>query len=212
MIRVMLVEDHVLMSHALTAIVNAQDDMAIVAEAADGTSAIQTAMMVEPDVILMDIDLPDLSGIEVTREIARWLSNTRVVMMTVSSAEEDLFSALRAGAVGYITKDSRRGEIADAIRMAREGTMALTPRMANLVLSHFRSLPPSTNLRDMANLSPREKEILMLLSQGLRDKDIASQLAISPATVRKHVEHLLEKLHARTRAEATAWLRADGKY
>ncbi|MGA7669044.1 MAG: response regulator transcription factor [Nitrolancea sp.] len=209
MIRVMLVEDHSLMRRTLREIISAEEDILLVAEATDGQMAVDRALSSKPDVILMDIDLPEISGIEATREIVRWLPLTRVIMLTVSSAEEDLFESLRVGAAGYITKDARRDEIVEAIRAANQGELPLTAAMATRVLAHFRNLRPRDGSESMAVLSEREREVVSLLAAGLRDKEIAHQLLISPATVKKHVEHILRKLQVRTRAEATAKLSAE---
>lgn len=209
MIRVMLVEDHALMRRALREIVATEVDFLLVAEAADGPSAVERALSTRPDLILMDIDLPESSGINVTREILCWLPWTRVVMLTVSSADEDLFESLRAGAVGYLTKDARREEIVEAIRAGYQGTLPLTPGMAARVLAHFRQLQPVAGSGRLSVLSDREREVVTLLANGLRDKEIAGRLRISPATVKKHVEHILRKLQVRTRAEATARLSAE---
>jgi DNA-binding NarL/FixJ family response regulator len=206
MIRVMLVEDHALMRRTLREIVNATDDLAVVAEAVDGRSAIARCLHIRPDVVLMDVDLPECSGIDATREITRWQPQVRVVMLTVSSAEEDLFEALRAGASGYITKDARKEEITGAIRAGFQGALPLAPAMADRVLTHFRTRGPVPSSCVAEQLTVREQEILHLLAQGLRDKEIAYRLAIAPATVKKHVEHILQKLQVKTRAEATARL------
>lgn len=206
MIRVMLVEDHPRMRRMLREIIAARPELEVVAEAADGRTALERALVIRPDVILMDIDLPELSGIEATRAIVEWLPRTRVVMLTVSSAQEDLFESLRAGAVGYITKDAREADIVDAIHEAHQGALPLTPPMAARVLAYFRTLAPAAPEDPLAVLSAREREVLLLLARGLRDKEIARHLAISPATVKKHVEHILRKLQVRTRAEATAKL------
>ncbi len=209
MIQVMLVEDHSLMRRTLREIIGAEADMTLVAEATDGQTAVDRAVAARPDVILMDIDLPELSGIEATRAIVGWLPQVCVIMLTVSSAQEDLFESLRAGACGYITKNAGRDEIVDAIRAGSSGALPLTPAMASRVLAHFRQLRPATNPERLALLSEREREILTFLAAGLRDKEIAHQLMISPATVKKHVEHILRKLQVRTRAEATAQLSAE---
>lgn len=206
MIRVMLVEDHPRMRRMLREIIAARPEFEVAAEAADGRTAIERALVIRPDVVLMDIDLPELSGIEATRAIVEWLPCTRVVMLTVSSAQEDLFESLRAGAVGYITKDAREAAIIDAILEAHQGALPLTPPMAARVLAYFRTLAPAAHEDPLAALSPREREVLLLLARGLRDKEIGRHLAISPATVKKHVEHILRKLQVRTRAEATAKL------
>jgi DNA-binding NarL/FixJ family response regulator len=208
MIRVMLVDDHVLMRRALRELFAAEEDILVAAEA-DGLDAVEQALLTRPDVILMDIDLAESSGIETTREILCWLPRTRVVMLTVSSAEEDLFASLHAGAVGYLTKDAKREEIADAVRCAYQGTLPLTPAMAERVLAHFRRLPPAAGGGCLSVLSEREREVVTLLANGLRDKEIARRLRIAPATVKKHVEHILRKLQVRTRAEATARLSAE---
>ena len=209
MIRVMLVEDHSLMRRTLREIINCEEDMYLVAEAPDGQTAVDRALASRPDVILMDIDLPESSGIEATREIVRWMPQICIIMLTVSSAQEDLFESLRAGASGYMTKNARRDEIIGAIRAGRDGALPLTPAMASRVLAHFRQLRPQATPESLALLSEREREILTLLAAGLRDKEIAHQLLISPATVKKHVEHILRKLQVRTRAEATAKLSAE---
>ncbi len=209
MIRVMLVEDHSLMRRTLREIINSQEDIYLVAEAADGQTAVDRALSSRPDVILMDIDLPETSGIEATKEIMRWMPQTHIIMLTVSSAEEDLFESLRVGAAGYITKDASREEIVEAIRSADQGVLPLTSAMATRVLAHFRNLRPNTSSETLSILSEREREVVTLLAAGLRDKEIAHQLLISPATVKKHVEHILRKLQVRTRAEATAKLSAE---
>ncbi|HEX7103473.1 MAG TPA: response regulator transcription factor, partial [Nitrolancea sp.] len=184
-------------------------DMRLVAEATDGQTAVDKAVAARPDVILMDIDLPESSGIEATRAIVGWLPRVCIVMLTVSSAQEDLFESLRAGACGYITKNAGRDEIVEAIRAGGHGALPLTPTMASRVLAHFRQLRPVATPELLTLLSEREREILTLLAAGLRDKEIAHQLIISPATVKKHVEHILRKLQVRTRAEATARLSAE---
>lgn len=209
MIQVMLVEDHSLMRRTLREIIGEEADMTLVAEATDGKTAVDRAVAVRPDVILMDIDLPESSGIEATRAIVGWLPQVCIVMLTVSSAQEDLFESLRAGACGYITKNAGRDEIVEAIRAGSHGALPLTPTMASRVLTHFRQLRPVATPELLTLLSEREREILTLLAAGLRDKEIAHQLIISPATVKKHVEHILRKLQVRTRAEATARLSAE---
>jgi DNA-binding NarL/FixJ family response regulator len=206
MIRVMLVEDHALMRRTLRDIISSEPDLLVVAEASDGQAAIDRCLAARPDVILMDIDLPECSGIAATRHVIEWQPEARVVMLTVSSAEEDLFESLRAGACGYITKDARREEITGAIRAACQGALPLTVPMANRVLTHFRLSGPAFDCPAAELLTSREQEILHLLARGLRDKEIAYRLSISPATVKKHVEHILQKLQVRTRAEATARL------
>ncbi len=197
------------MRRTLREFIGAEPDLQLVAEATDGQSAIERALSARPDVILMDIDLPESSGIDATREITQFMPRTNIIMLTVSSAEEDLFESLRAGAAGYITKDARRDEIVDAIRLGVQGALPLTPVMATRVLAHFRQLRPQGSSDGLSRLSEREREVVTLLANGMRDKEIARQLEISPATVKKHVEHILRKLQVRTRAEATAKLSAE---
>ncbi|HET9015883.1 MAG TPA: response regulator transcription factor [Thermomicrobiaceae bacterium] len=210
MIRVMLVDDHPRMRKALRSIVEVDPGITVVAEAADGQTAVARALAARPDVILMDIALPDQSGIEAARELGACLPSTRVVMVTVSSSDRHLLESLQAGAVGYITKDASREEIRAAVRAGHAGSLPFTSAMAARVLAHFRGLGPVEHEGAAERLSQREHEVLSLVARGCSNKEIGSLLGISAGTAKKHVENILGKLQVRTRAEATRWLSATG--
>lgn len=202
-VRVMIVDDHALFRKGLRDILAEEHDMTVVGEAADGNQAIELAPKVRPDVILMDVNLPEVDGIEATRVISAELDAAKIVMLTVSSLDEHLFEAIKAGAFGYLTKNVTPEEIISTIRAVMEGEAPLSPGMTAKILEHFR-LSEKARVQPSSNLTGRESEILRLLAQGARDKEIADQLGISVHTVKKHVQNILRKLHVKNRTEAAA--------
>jgi NarL family two-component system response regulator LiaR len=201
----MLVDDHVLVRTAVRhAIVG--PDLEVVAEAGSAEEATALALQTRPDVLLLDITLPGMSGVELVRELAPRLPDTRIVMLTASSADRDLVDAIRFGAVGYLTKDMAPEELARAIRSADSGDLAMSTRMAVRVIRHLaegtrHGVATSTD-PGMAELTPREREVLRLLAEGLTDREIADALTISVRTVETHVSSVLRKLGVRNRAAA----------
>ncbi len=204
-IRVMLVDDHALVRAAVRQAITAPD-VEMVAEAATAEDALRIAPEVRPDVLLVDIDLPGMDGLRLVRELAPRLPATRIVMLTVSSADRDILEAVRLGALGFLTKDVTPEALLRAVRSAHVGEFAMTRAMtARLV----RSLVETSGRRSampgdpsQASLSGRELEVLRLLAEGLTDRQIAQGLTISTRTVETHVSNILHKMGARNRAEA----------
>ena len=202
--RVLLVDDHALVRSAIRQALEAPD-VEVVGEARSAEEAIEMAARLRPDLILLDIDLPGISGIEAVRELAPRLPETRIVMLTVSSDRRDLLDAMRHGAAGYLTKDLGGEALLRAVRGLRRGDLAMSRIHAAQVVEHLvrgakAGAPEPDELGDL--LSAREREVLHLLSEGMTDREIAAALAISPRTVESHVSSVLHKLGVRNRAEA----------
>ena len=203
-IRVMVVEDHALVRAAVRQALSAPG-IEMVAEAGSAEEALELAPQLRPDVLLLDIDLPGMDGVSLVRELAPRLPATRIVMLTVSSADHHLVDAMRFGASGYLTKDLSPEALLRAVRSAANGELAMPRRLAaHLVhrLVETSRHSPSTDDPVLASLSGREREVLRLLAEGLTDREIAGSLTVSPRTVETHVSSILHKLGARNRAEA----------
>ena len=210
-LRVMLVDDHALVRSAIRQALEAPD-IVVVGEASSAEEAMELAPQLRPDVLLLDIDLPGLSGIEAVREIAPRLPDTRIVMLTASTDRRDLLEAIRHGATGYLNKDLTGDALLRAIRGLRKGDLAMSRGHAAAVVEHLargaRSRPGQTEEID-GMLSAREGDVLRLLAEGMTDREIAAALAISPRTVESHVSSVLRKLGVRNRAEAAQRYRSD---
>jgi len=206
-LRVMLVDDHALVRSAIRQALTAPD-VVIVAEAATAEEALRIAPGVRPDVALIDIDLPGMSGIRLLRELAPRLPATQFVMLTVSADRRDVFEAVRLGAVGYLTKDLDPAALLRAIRGAREGDLAMPRKLAGRIVRDLvlaaRGAGPLVESGDpqLMSLSSREHEVLKLLAGGLTDREVGKALGISIRTVESHVSSVLRKLDARNRADA----------
>src|SRR5579872_2941288 len=205
-IRVMLVDDHVFWRRGVQQIVDAEADMTVVAEAGDGAEATRKALAARPDVILMDINMPKVSGTEAVRAITADYPEVRIVMLSVSDADEHLFDSIKGGAVGFLTKDVKPEVVTQAIRDTMAGESSLTPQIAARMVKYIQRGGPEESSKPAANLTQREDEILRLIARGARDREIAEQLFISESTVKKHVQNVLRKLHARNRVEAVSHL------
>jgi DNA-binding NarL/FixJ family response regulator len=208
-IRVMLVDDHVFWRHGLRQIIDAEPDMEVVAEASDGQEAQAKAQAAQPDVILMDINMPKVNGVDATRAIAPEMPDAHIVMLTVSDTDENLFESIKAGAVGFLTKDVSPEGLTKAIRETIAGESTLSPFIAARMVKFIQRGGPEQARKPPANLTDREDEILRLIARGARDREIADQLFISESTVKKHVQNVLRKLHARNRVEAVSHLEPD---
>ncbi len=208
--RVMLVDDHALVRSAIRQALEAPD-VVVVGEASSAEEALEMAPRLRPDLLLLDIDLPGMSGLEAVRELAPRLPDTRVVMLTVSTDRRDLLDAVRHGAFGYLTKDLTGDALLRAVRGIRRGDLPMSRVHAALVVDHLSrgargGVPAPDDVGGL--LSVREKEVLRLLAEGMTDREIATGLAISPRTVESHVSSVLRKLGVRNRAEAAQRYRA----
>lgn len=208
-IRVMLVDDHVFWRHGLRQIIEAEPDMVLVAEADNGEEAVRKVMPASPDIVLMDVTMPKMNGVEATRAIATQLPDVRIVMLTVSDTDENLFESIKAGAVGFLTKDVSPDNLIRSIRDTIAGEATLSPFIASRLVKYIQRGGPEQTRKPPANLTEREDEILRLIARGARDREIAEQLFISESTVKKHVQNVLRKLHARNRVEAVSHLDPD---
>ncbi|MBK9714967.1 MAG: response regulator transcription factor [Kouleothrix sp.] len=211
-IRVLLVDDHALVRDGIAGVIRDQPDMTVVGEAGDGLEALVKAQALRPDVILMDINMPGIDGLEATRLIARALPESQIVMLTMRDEDERLFEAIRGGAQGYLLKTIRAQQLVDMIRGAARGEAALSPSMATRIMAEFRrhqapaaasapvaAAPPAG---DLDELTAREQDVLRLIAGGLADKDIAAALGVSLYTVKSHVRSILAKLHVNNRRAA----------
>jgi DNA-binding NarL/FixJ family response regulator len=209
----MLVDDHALVRAAVTQAITAAD-VEIVGAVATAEEALQVAPRLRPDVLLIDIDLPGMDGVQLVRELAPRLPETRIVMLTVSTSDRHLLDAMRNGAVGYLTKDIAPDALLRAVRSAHEGDLAMDHRLAAHLIRRLveksRHAPTTADDPEMATLSDREEEVLCHLADGLTDREIAAALTISPRTVGTHVSSILHKLGVRNRAEAARRYRDRG--
>jgi two-component system NarL family response regulator len=205
----MLVDDHVFWRRGVGQIISAEPDMVVVAEAGDGAEAVRKAPLARPEVVLMDINMPTMNGVEATAALAAAVPEARIVMLTVSDTDENLFNALKSGASGFLTKDVSPEAVVQSVRETMAGESSLSPFVAARVVKFIQRGAPQPAPRPTANLTEREDEILRLIAQGARDREIADRLYISESTVKKHVQNVLRKLHARNRVEAVSHLRQD---
>lgn len=206
MIRVLIVDDHRLFRQGLISLLEDAPDIQVVGEAGDGPTAIRLACERSPDVILMDIHMPGMSGIEATRAILQQCPRVRILMLTVSEEDEDLFEAVRAGARGYVLKNVDADDLVKAIQHVYQGEAALSPHMAARLMAGFREggRHSQAAAASLDRLTDRERDLLRLVAQGATNREIAEQLVLSERTVKTHVHHILEKLGVENRAQAAA--------
>jgi len=207
-IRVMICDDHALFRRGLIMVLESEDDIDVVAEAEDGEDAVEKAVEFVPDVVLMDVRMPGVDGIEATRRIAEKVPTAKILMLTVSDEEEDLYEAIKAGATGYLLKEVSIEEVAPAARAVVAGQSLISPSMASKLLGEFSNLAKRAEERASVptpRLTERELEVLRLVAQGKSNREIAGDLYISENTVKNHVRNILEKLHLHTRMEAVMY-------
>ncbi|HLF27712.1 MAG TPA: response regulator transcription factor [Anaerolineae bacterium] len=198
-IRVMLVDDHTMVRRGLATFLKVFDDLELAGEAASGEAAIQLCAQVLPDIVLMDMVMPDMDGATATRAIRQRSPSVQVIVLTSFKEEGLIQSALQAGAIGYLLKDVSADELAQAIRAAHAGRATLSPEAAQ-ALVHAATQPPAPG----HDLTERERAVLALLVEGLNNTEIAEKLVVSPSTIKSHVSHILAKLGVASRTEAVA--------
>jgi DNA-binding NarL/FixJ family response regulator len=212
-IRVLVVDDHILFRKGLIGLLSARDDIEIVGECGEGAEAVRFTRELMPDVVLMDIRMPGLDGIEATRRITGEMPHTKVIMLTVSEEDEDLFEAIKSGARGYLLKNLEPEELYPLVRAVAAGGAALSPTMAAKILDEFNRIPareePEVPLHEEV-LTEREREVLELLKEGLGNKEIARRLGISESTVRNHIHNVLYKLHLDNRIQLAIYAYRQG--
>lgn len=206
MIRVLLADDHALVRAGFRVLIDAEADLEVVAEAGDGREAYEQALATKPDVVLMDIRMPVLDGIAATGKIvsAERTADVRVLVLTTFELDEHVFQALRAGASGFLLKDTRPSDLLEAIRLVAAGEALLAPSVTRTVIAEFASRPEVGGGIDetaLGHLTGREREVLTLIGRGLSNAEIAETLVIGAATTKTHVSRILSKLNARDRAQ-----------
>jgi DNA-binding NarL/FixJ family response regulator len=204
-IKVLLADDQVLVRSGFKALLDGEDDITVVGEAASGAEAVEQARATRPDVILMDIRMPELDGIRATGEIVRTrgLEQVRVLILTTYDTDAYVFEALQVGASGFLLKDAGPAELLHAIRVVAQGEALLAPRITRRLIAQFTAGRIATQIAEdrLAVLTQRERQVLALVGQGLSNEEIGAQLFLSPATARTHVSHAMAKLGARDRAQ-----------
>ena len=209
MTRIAIVEDNRIIRESLSEFVRADADCEVVAGCATAGEALSKLPQIKPDIVLMDIQLPDISGIQCTLQLKQALPQVQIIMVTVYEDTDRIFSALRAGACGYILKRSAPSDLLSAIREVRLGGVPMTREIARKVISSFQE--PVVAAEEVEELSPRELEILELVSEGFANKEIASRLGVGDGTIRWHLRHVYNKLDVRSRTEAALKFRSSRK-
>ncbi|HSF26630.1 MAG TPA: response regulator transcription factor [Actinomycetes bacterium] len=207
-IRVLIVDDHALFRRGLEMVLAQETDIEVIGEAADGSEALVMSRELAPDIVLMDVRMPRRSGIEACTAIKDAVPSAKIVMLTISDEEADLYEAIKAGASGYLLKEISIDEVADAIRAVHSGQSLISPAMASKLLTEFATMIKRSDERAQVpapRLTDRELEVLKLVARGLNNRDIAKELFISENTVKNHVRNILEKLQLHSRMEAVVY-------
>ena len=204
MIRVLVADDQTLVRAGFRAILEVQDDLEVVGEAEDGDEAVALARELRPDVVLMDIRMPGVDGIEATRRLLRDGDAPRILMLTTFDLDEYVYEAMKAGASGFLLKDAPRDQLVGAVRTVAAGDALLAPALVRRLIEDFvrRPAPGARPPAELDDLTEREREVLTLIARGLANAEIAARLFVSEATVRTHVTHILAKLELRDRVQA----------
>jgi len=209
-IRILVVDDHTLFREGVNAIFSAVSDVQVVGEASNGVEAVSLANSTQPDVILMDIQMPQLNGIEATRRILHSSPTIGIIVLTMYEDDDSVFAAMRAGARGYILKGADQEELLRAVRAVANGEALFGPSIATRMMDYFSSPREEAALEAFPELTEREREVLDLIAKGSNNNQIASQLSISPKTVRNHVSNIFNKLQVADRSQAIIKAREKG--
>ncbi len=207
-IKVLVVDDHALFRRGLQMVLEQEPDIEVVGEAGDGSEAVHRAAEHLPDIVLMDVRMPKRGGIEACGAIHDAVPSAKIIMLTISDEEADLYEAIKAGAMGYLLKEISIDEVATAIRAVHGGQSLISPSMASKLITEFASMSRRGDDRQQVptpRLTDREMEVLKLVAKGLNNRDIAKQLFISENTVKNHIRNILEKLQLHSRMEAVVY-------
>lgn len=205
-VRVLVVDDQELFRRGLIMLLGSDSDIEVVGEASDGITATELAVRTAPDVILLDVRMPRRTGVEACRGIKEAVPSAKIIMLTVSDEEADLYESVKNGASGYLLKDSSIEEVAQAIRVVNEGQSLISPSMAVKLIDEFKQMSKPEREQDPAlKLTERELEVLRLVAKGLNNREVAKELFISENTVKNHVRNILEKLQLHSRMEAVMY-------
>jgi DNA-binding NarL/FixJ family response regulator len=206
-LRILLVDDHILFRKGVAAVLSARSDLEVVGEAGDGRDAIERAQQTIPDVILMDINMPKCSGLEAVQSIKQEMPHVRIIMLTVSDNDRDLFTAIKNGADGYLLKNLEPSQLFDVLDATSRGESLIPGSLAAKILTEFRQPSKSTDyIAEARNeLTEREMQVLELIVRGATNREIGAQLSIAEDTVKIHLRNILEKLHLRNRIQAAVY-------
>ncbi|HEX3803627.1 MAG TPA: response regulator transcription factor [Solirubrobacteraceae bacterium] len=214
--RLLLVDDQELMRMGFRMVIDSQPDLEVVGEASNGREAIQAVERLAPDVLLMDVRMPEMDGVEATRQLVAANTQARVIILTTFDLDEYVYEALHAGASGFLLKDANPGELLSAIRTVAAGDAVIAPSVTRRLLSNFAHRLPSPGSRDpgeharLDQLTTREREVLLLVARSLSNAEIADKLFVSEATVKSHVGRILAKLHLRDRVQIVVFAYETG--
>ncbi|MEA1902711.1 MAG: response regulator transcription factor [Actinomycetota bacterium] len=202
MISVLIADDQAMVRAGLRLILEAEDDIVVVAEAEDGSEAVRLARREKPDVVLMDVRMPVMDGLEATLQVTEQVADSRVIVLTTFDLDDYVYGALRNGASGFLLKDAGGDQLVEAVRVVAGGEALIAPSITKRLIAEFAHRPQSTELRGLDELTDREVEVLELLAKGLSNIEIGEELFVSETTVKTHVSHILTKLQLRDRVQA----------
>lgn len=202
---ILLIDDHPMLRNGVKQLISLEPSLLVIGEAGDGATGIKIAEEQDPDLILLDLNMPGMNGFETLDELRKREFSGRIILFTVSNYGEDLVSALKRGADGYLLKDMEPEELIVALKEAASGKMVVSPALTSVLAESLRDNRPQTE-NNLLSLTPRETNILELIAQGLSNKMIARKLDIAESTVKVHVKHLLKKLNLKSRVEAAVWV------
>lgn len=206
---ILLIDDHPLLRKGVKQLIEMNPNMKVVAEACNAIDGVKQAVEHEPDLILLDLNMPEINGIETLKMLREEEVSSRTIVFTVSDNEEDVVAALKAGADGYLLKDMEPEDLLTSLEQAASGTLVISPRLTTLLAQALQSNKRSDKV-DTSSLTPREKQIIKLIANGMANKVIARKLNITEGTVKVHVKHLLKKLRLRSRVEVAVWAVQEG--
>jgi DNA-binding NarL/FixJ family response regulator len=211
-IRILVADDHELFRSGLAMMLSSEDGIEVVGEASDGAEAVRLAVEHVPDVILMDVRMPKRSGIEATQQIREEVPSARILMLTVSDEEADLYDAVKSGATGYLLKDASIDEVLEAIKSVQAGQSTISPSMASKLMAEFSAITKKQTQKQQPGpkVTDREMEVLQLVAKGMSNREIAKALFISENTVKNHIRNILEKLQLHSRMQAVYYAVREG--